>query len=573
MAAKPNEILEALYYAGSEHTQALLYPTQLKKLPKEILEMFDGIQVEDLAILRTLSCWPLNLEYTDKMRGTDQRISPTPTKEEIHEICQQLFDNKKTGKSQGLPAHGDSIFPIIKANLFSVKNGTRKISPALYATEDEVNTWLYPIQGTLNEIRNCKTVTPYTEEWKEAHRIECIVRLYNPYFKFLKTAPESEFKNRRLEDLYAIVYDYMSSLYGLKPGERFYISSEIWGKPIFENIPLLYPCTKKDLQPLLEYARKKFGVGQYHILPQGKAINKIITSIGAVEDEATQLDLFRTAAIPIDKDFTLYVENYEKPLSPAARKTLDIFLIEYRRQGSTGTVEMTLKEFMDYMGYTDRKYAKEVIQKILNGKELSNIGFEVREKNKPSGRIRLCGGTSAYLQGKIHWNFNVDFLPILEGSFITEMPRKYLQTNDKRNPNSYYLYRAIWIDWRMNEGKSRRLSVKSLIDKCPNLKRNLDSKKKGDIQQRFIDDMDAIENLYVTYVDEKGNPIEDPRSLSFKEFYKCFIIVDQSDFPRHPEKLKRAATGRKKQEQAVINARAKAIVKNENTKKEGGKPV
>ena len=47
---KPNEILEALYYAGYEHMKALIYPNQLSKLPKNILEMFDGIQVDDLAI-------------------------------------------------------------------------------------------------------------------------------------------------------------------------------------------------------------------------------------------------------------------------------------------------------------------------------------------------------------------------------------------------------------------------------------------------------------------------------------------------------------------------------------------
>ena len=562
---KPNEILEALYYAGYDCMKSLIYPGQLKDLPKDILKMLDGIQVEDLAILRTLSFWDFSPDVwkQNPFEGMEHdTTSAIPTEAEIHEICRRLYEGMKSGKAFGSPIHGEPIFPIIKKNLFSVRNGQRKISPSLYASEDEVNIWLYPIQSTLNEIRNCPTIKPYTNEWNRASHIESIVRLYNPYFKALKT---SEFGNRPLDDLCSILYDFMSLQYGLKPGEHFKLSSEAWGKEIIENLPLLYPCTKKDFQPLFEFARKKFGVGQYHFLPQGRDINKIITSIGAVEDEATQLDLFRTAAIPIDKDFTLYVENYEKPLSPAARKTLDILLIEYQRQGSTGTVEMTLKEFMDYMGYTDKDYAKAVIQKVLNGKELSNIGFEVREKGKPSGRIRLCGGTSAYIRGKIHWNFNVDFLPILQGSFIAEMPREYLQTNDKRHPNSYYLYRAIWIDWRMNEGKRRRLSIKSLIDKCPPLKKNLDSKKKGEyIQSRFIDDLDAIENIFVDYVDEKGNVIDDPAGLPFKDFYKSYIMVDQSDFPNHPDRLKHAATRRKQLQSAIDKAKAKAIVNKEN---------
>ena len=413
---QPNEILEALYYAGYEHMKSLIYPSQLNNLPKNILEMFDGIQVEDLAILRTLSFWDMGPDYWNQspFEGMEfDTVKPIPTRDEIHELCKRLFDGMKTGKSKGRPAHGDVIFPIIKKNLFSVKNGKRKINPALYASEDEVNIWLYPIQKTLNEICNCATLKPYTDEWKKASRIQEIVRTFNPYFKALKT---SEFSNRPLEDLYSLVYDYMSLQYGLKPGERFYISSEVPGYKD-ENIPLLYPCTKKDLQPLLEFAREKLGVGQYHLLPQGKEINKIIHSIGAVENVITQLDLFGTATIPIDKDFTLVITNYQKPLSQAARKLLDIFLMEYPKQGLS--IELSLKEYMeDYTGYTDKNFAKEQLRKILNGKELANIGFEIREKGKPSGHIYLNGGTSAYIRGKARWNFNTDFQSILKKSFM-----------------------------------------------------------------------------------------------------------------------------------------------------------
>lgn len=559
-----HEILFNIVYRDGKLTNAnyLLFPGQIKNMPTDIREMLDGIQVEDLAILRTVSsyfcheCFPMSQELADIPKpNIYQDIFPEyplSTVEDIKAECKRKITRMKNGEGI-MPTLGDQIYPLIKANLFSVKNGKRKINPSLYASEDEINTWLYPIQEALNNSK--KDI----ESWKEAHRINEIVRMYNPYFKALKTS--AEFRNRRIDDLYAIVYDYMSMLYGMKPGERFYISSEIIPPEIFNNRPLLYPCTQKDLQPLLDYARKQFGIGQYYLLPQGKEINKIIHSIGAVEDVITQLDLFGTATIPIDKDFTLVITNYEKPLSPAARKLLDIFLMEYPKQGLS--IELSLKEYMeDYTGYTDKNFAKEQLRKILNGKELANIGFEVREKGKPSGHIYLNGGTSAYIKGKAHWNFNIDFQPILEKSFMAEMPKGYLQTNDKWHPNAYYLSRAIWIDWRMNEGIDRPLSVKTLIDKCPPLKKNLNSKKKfEDIQQRFVDDLDSLEDIFVDYIDPTGKIIDDPKSISWDEFYKSSIRVDHSDFPHHPQRLKAKHRKKEQLEKAIAKAQAKEILK------------
>ena len=141
------------------------------------------------------------------------------------------------------------------------------------------------------------------------------------------------------------------------------------------------------------------------------------------------------------------------------------------------------------------------------------------------------------------------------------MPKVYLQTNDKRNPNAYYLYRAIWIDWRMNEGTDRPISIKTLIDLCPPLKKNLNTKKKKeDIQIRFIDDLDSLE-LLVDYIDAQGNIIDDPYSLSWDEFYKSSVRVDHSEFPHHPQRLEAKHRKKKQLENAIAKAKAKEILK------------
>ena len=557
----------------------LQLPGDFRKIPQGMRELLDGTDIEDLTLIRRAShgMWP-DFVVTDVKEISDEYtppqgdqpgiheskamiyISKTPTKEE----CQRAWSSRLEYERSWGTVPTETLFTLVKSRLFTITNLGKKITPALYASNADIELYLYPIREELEKVlrgKNDPTERRLSEREKSYLLINETVRKFNPYIHALKKEPE--FINRPIEELTNVILDYFKEKTGcsndlIQDGR---IMDILNPAILRDNFRFFFPRTKRDLSDFIEYARKRFGSKQYYKLPQGTVINKIIHSMGAVEDVITQLDLFGTATIPIDKDFTLVITNYKKPLSQAARKLLDIFLMEYPKQGLS--IELSLKEYMeDYTGYTDKDYAKEQLQKILNGKELANIGFEVREKGKPSGHIYLNGGTSTYLKGKARWNFNTDFQPILEKSFMAEMPKGYLRTNDKWHPNAYYLSRAIWIDWRMNEGNDTPFPIKSLIEKCPPLKKKLPTKKKfEDIQERFIDDLESLDDIFVDYIDPTGMIVEDPKSLSWDEFYNSSVRVDHSDFPHHPQRLEAKHRKKKQLENAIAKERAKKILK------------
>jgi len=150
--------------------------------------------------------------------------------------------------------------------------------------------------------------------------------------------------------------------------------------------------------------------------------------------------------------------------------------------------------------------------------------------------------------------------------------KESLATDDKRNPNAFYLAWTIQRHYRMNEGKDIEpiIKVKTLIDNCPDLKEKYEKSRRkfDDVMKPLIRDLDSLEWLNYTWHAATGGEIEDIYSIPSKDFFNCYIMVDYSDFPKHPERLKHKETRKKQLQRAIDNARAKAIVKKEQNKTE-----
>ena len=455
-----------------------------------------------------------------------------------------------------------NIHEMIALKYFTVLKDGKKISAALYATPQQMAYYLEPLKDILTAAARGDK---WNDSMREARELASIACDCNPFFHALKSSPE--FTNTDFRQLILVVADYVK--------ETFNIDRELFTRSFnnIENWTDLFPRTKRDLEPLFKFARERIGQKNYFKVPQNKITNTIISSF-VDKPTAGQLNILHALELQVNKNFNLTFEDVQlskddvNPISVKTTngmKTLVIFLKEYaQNRNDRGDVRISLKEIQNIRQYGNIQTARKQTRAALN--ELSKIGFQVRERGKLSGYIRLNGGTHYIKNGFVFWNWNQDFLPIIDNTYISDFPIEGLATDDKYNPNAFYLTVFLSNSYRMNEGKSRegKISVMSLIENCPDLKKYIDSDRvKQFIMEPLIRDLDSLEWLNYTWHAPTGEKIEDIYSIPSKDFLKCFIMVDYSDFPNHPDRLKAKTRKTKQSETALINARAKQKAKAE----------
>ena len=459
-----------------------------------------------------------------------------------------------------------SIHEMIALKYFTVLKDGKRISASLYATPQQMAYYLEPLKDIL-------TAAARGDKWNnsmgEARELASIACDCNPFFHALKSS--QEFANVEFRELVLVVADYVK--------ETFHIDRELFTRPFnnIENWRDLFPRTKRDLEPLFKFARERIGQKNYFKVPQNKITNTIISSF-VDKPTAGQLNILHAFELQVNKNFNLTFEDVQlskddvNPISVKTTngmKTLVIFLKEYaQNRNDRGDIRISLKEIQNIRHYGNIQTARKQTRAALN--ELSKIGFEVKDRGKSSGYIRLNGGTHYIKNDYVFWNWNQDFLPIIDNNtYIADLPAEGLATDDKRNPNAFYLTVFLANAYRMNEGKKRegKISVMSLIDNCPDLKKYKDSDRtKQFIMEPLIRDLDSLEWLNYTWHAATGEKIEDIYSIPSKDFLKCYITVDYSEFPKHPDRLKAKHRKEAQAEKALINARAKRKVKAEEQK-------
>lgn len=229
---------------------------------------------------------------------------------------------------------------------------------------------------------------------------------------------------------------------------------------------------------------------------------------------------------------------------------------------------MPLKEYSELTGRKDMKELRKRTKADIEILKRIKIREEPRNKSSRSTgegvNTYLFGGTEGIKKGNIIFKFNEDFFRIFAGqkSYLY-MPVEALQSNERKNPHTYLLYKKVISHKRINAGKTRenKIKVKELYDFCVTLPRYEEvMKTTRQTDKRIIEpferDLSVIKEFSWHYDTE-----EPPKD--FKEWLSTYIIINwNNEQPGIEEVIK----GREKQQKRVEKAKQKALEKIEKEK-------
>ena len=309
------------------------------------------------------------------------------------------------------------------------------------------------------------------------------------------------------------------------------------GGRIMKTIDVRQPITPvvniKNLNPLNESV-------DFHTIRQGKATNTL-AKIKTVIDNPAQLNLYGGAVITTEKDYKLFIEQYNELINgvrPTAKMLLDALVIKLTESGQQDTlVQLPLSDYMEMRGLRDIKSAREQVKEDIRALDRLRIEYREKQKGKQGDflNVNISGGTNGIVRGVIIFRFNQDFFNVLMKYNIMPYPKEILSFNLNNNPNSPHLLRRISEHKNMNYGKANEdiIGVKTLIEASPPLPKYEEIKDIGGIEQRIIKrferDMDAIQSLKWNYCGKNGTEIETP--TTYTEFEQAKIKITWTSYP------------------------------------------
>lgn len=282
------------------------------------------------------------------------------------------------------------------------------------------------------------------------------------------------------------------------------------------------------------------------------------------------------------QEFVLTIEKFEElenilsnelynnhKANQSAGKLLDSFLIKMTENGfSSPIASIPLKEYAEMTGKKDLKELRNKTKSDLQ--VLKRVKFSYTPKKKTKGNnqdymnIYLFGGTEGIKNGNIMFKFNDDFFKIFaEQKNFLYILTEVLQSNEKRNPNTYLLYKKIISHKRMNLGKKNEniIKVKTLYEYCVTLPRYEEVMQADKhISQRIIEpferDLDIIQEFSWCY--DTTNP-----PTTFDDWINTNIkITWKNELPGTETIIE----GRKKQQKKIDKAKQKNHKKNKDIK-------
>ncbi len=313
--------------------------------------------------------------------------------------------------------------------------------------------------------------------------------------------------------------------------------------------------------------------------------NQLLDNIIRELPNYKQLDMFGNAS-SINKNrttnFELIIENYkelEEKLSKAlysngkanqsAGKLLDSLLISLSETGfKTSTATLPLKKYAEFTGKTDlkelRKRVTSDLQVLKRVKVISTPTKRTKNNSNDYVNTYLFGGTDGIFNGNIVFKFNEDFFKIFaEQRHFLYLPLEALQSNEKKNPHTYLLYKKIVSHKRINVGKPREniIKVKELYNYVTTLPRYEEiSETSRQIGKRIIApferDLDVIKEFKWHYNTQV--PLTD-----FKDWINADIVITWNNEQPGTESI---IAGQKKQQKRVEKAKQRAIGKAEAEK-------
>lgn len=253
----------------------------------------------------------------------------------------------------------------------------------------------------------------------------------------------------------------------------------------------------------------------------------------------------------------------------SAGKLLDCFLISLAEEGfNSPMVKLPLKTYAELIHKSDLKEVRKRVKgdiAVLKRLKIQNTPARKTKKNeKDYINVYLFGGVEGIKNGVIYFKLNEEFFKVFaEQKNFLYMPIEALQSNEKKNPHTYLLYRKIISHKRINAGKPREntIKVEELYKFCTSLPRyeevmNTTKQVTKRIIEPFERDLDIINEFTWHYKDGA-----DPKD--FKEWLDTDIIITwNSQYPSFDTIIE----GRVKQQKRIEKAKQRALNKQEEEK-------
>jgi hypothetical protein len=67
----------------------------------------------------------------------------------------------------------------------------------------------------------------------------------------------------------------------------------------------------------------------------------------------------------------------------------------------------------------------------------------------------------------------------------------------------------------------------------------------------FLRDLNALNDCYFDIVNKLGVIVDYPETLPLKDFLECFLKIDYSEYPKHPERITAKITRAKRQSKTI----------------------
>lgn len=262
------------------------------------------------------------------------------------------------------------------------------------------------------------------------------------------------------------------------------------------------------------------------------------------------------------------IEKYNEltgGLRTSTYKLLDVCTIALTQQNTyRGNAEninplviFPLERFMELCGMPLTKpYKDKARRKVKEDlKMLYHISMEWTETRRGESEefddIRLCQRASIK-DGNIRFYFSDDMAKyLIKKAYITQYNTELLKV-DERNPHSYHIGKKLLlhysIDNNIKKGTANILSVKSLLEACPDMPsheqvlatgRQLDQR----IRAPFENALNSLSFIRWEYCNSKGMPLteEQLQAKDYSTFIKLYVKFDVLGAPDQTARLERKA--------------------------------
>lgn len=399
---------------------------------------------------------------------------------------------------------------------------------------------------------------------------------------------------------------------------------EITEEELKEELPKLRPRMQQNfagavwyLEGQLEFEREV--IARYGLDPTGQRLKDLIEKkasewyekpaplyVPIVNNKATNaLAKINTEAFIEDKinhiwesniDGVRFVlDNNQEANSTQIIKTMDLLLtrlaevIKLKAPSEllkgTGLFAISLKEYMELCGLSDRTNARAQLTKSLqylyntSATWIDTIYYDLDtgeklkspESHKFSSRLLISIGDplQPIESGRAIVELHPNFVQALSAGQIALLPRYMLKINTHKHPHAYRIARflALYHNMNLEKPNENRISVKAILDKLPGIPSYDEvmatSKKLTQLIITPVErDLNALQDEYKGikwhYCNSNGDPLTDEQleDYSYNEWITWLIEFEHLNYPPQEERRKKLQ-GRRKE-------KAKKPAKKEN---------